>query len=148
MCDKEECESEYLITPRTCEKCLPAVRKRHAEEENRPGYTKAELAAIPQSFPPAATNPDAPVARREGILHSHTCTVGSHDWEHDDVACALQEIIYLECPECMEATKSCPQCGADSIEMPGLARSEYEFAYWCQPCNLVFRYDPHHVLVL
>lgn len=38
--------------------------------------------------------------------HTHTCVIGNHLWEHDDIACAFETIMIdpkmknLECPAC------------------------------------------------
>lgn len=80
-----------------------------------------------------------------GIPHSHTCMITNHAWSHNDIECGFatmmnpEEIKYLECPACFIFTRPCPQCGHDAVEKVLLARSNEERAYWCQPCNLVFR---------
>ena len=91
----------------------------------------------------------APVAAREAIMHSHTCIIGNHLWQHDNAVCAADEIIDLECPECFTFIKPpCPLCGIGPVrDMPGFERFDFEAAYWCQPCNFIFRLDLYGKLV-
>ena len=36
----------------------------------------------------------------DGIMHLHKCMIGNHMWEHDDFACAMENLFDLECPAC------------------------------------------------
>lgn len=77
--------------------------------------------------------------------HTHVCMVGNHRWIHNDPECGFETMMnpeqmrHLECPACFIFTSPCPQCGHEATEEALLARSDKERAYWCQPCNLIFR---------
>lgn len=117
------------LTKMTCGLCV-----RHVVGQRPPPH-------VPPTNPKSLGLQAAPVqvATREGIMHTHRCMIDNHLWEHDDPDCAMEEVIDLECPACFIFTSACPQCGHDAVEEVLLARSNKERAFWCQPCNFVFR---------
>ena len=57
------------------------------------------------------------------IPHNHICTVCKKEWEHNDKACAITEVIYLKCKDCTTSklTYPCPKCGTESEEATDFA---------------------------
>ena len=100
--------------------------------------------AVSSSASKSTLTTHVPVVVRQGIIHAHKCMICEHAWEHDDVDCAFEEMINLECPGCFLFKGLCPGCSGQGVEKPELARSDKELAYVCQRCNLIFREDLHH----
>ena len=136
--------AEGTLTRMICGLCTEHVVGLSQDNgDQRPSWAKGLLTIEPEP------GMQVPVAAREVIMHSHTCMIGNHLWQHDDATCAADEMIDLECSACFTFTKpACSLCGVGPVrEMPEFERSNFEAAYWCQPCNFIFRLDLYGKLV-
>ena len=82
-------------TPMTCSLCTEHLMKL--------------VGQTPKPIPSGWERTKTLVATSEKIVHphTHTCIIGNHLWEHDDVNCAFETIMMdpkgmknLECPAC------------------------------------------------
>ena len=72
------------------------------------------------------------------IIHSHPCPICDRSWVHDDVACAFEERIALECSACLLRTRTCDNCGKEAVEIPEAQVVRGVALFSCGNCGWLF----------